>query len=268
MARLSRFLQEDVLRLEPEGETETLETKVVSHGVEGVHVDSNGGAELDGDVPQPLEETVEAVTLVPRERVRQLTAEQIGYVPRDVVKYSAAAAGTTVAKPLGDGEARLPGIAKSSATTAFLGVVPTVAKSFLSVASFGGGRRAPQAGEIVGILKQLKVRMSTDLSGLKKEELDRVEDGHDMVHVSVVVKLTDEIDESASTSSRDNHVESNAFNPLDQAVVKVGHKLRSMCLIPTNKGGQACESVGVLWLPREACSDRNDGSVGKHSNNR
>ena len=135
--------------------------------------------------------------------------------------------------------------------------------SFLSVASCGGGRHAPHAGEIVGILKQLKVRMSTDLSGLKKEELDRVEDGHDIVHVSVVVKLTDEIDESASTSSRDNHVESNAFNPLDQAVEKVGHKLRSMCLIPTNKGGQAFESVGVLWLPREACSARNDGSVGK-----
>ena len=66
------------------------------------------------------------------------------------------------------------------------------------------------------------------------------------------------IDESASTFSRDNDVESNAFNPLD----------RSMCLIPTNKGGQACESVGVLWLPREACSDRNGGSVEKNSNNR
>ena len=29
-------------RLEPKGETETLETKVVSNGVEGVHADPNG----------------------------------------------------------------------------------------------------------------------------------------------------------------------------------------------------------------------------------
>ena len=48
---------------------------MVSHGV-----DSNGGAELDGNVPQPLEETVEAVMLVPRER--QLIAEQIGDAPQ------------------------------------------------------------------------------------------------------------------------------------------------------------------------------------------
>ena len=33
---------EDAWRLEPEGKTETLETKVVSHGVEGVYVDSIG----------------------------------------------------------------------------------------------------------------------------------------------------------------------------------------------------------------------------------
>ena len=33
---------EDAWRLEPEGETETLETKVVSHGVEGVNVDPKG----------------------------------------------------------------------------------------------------------------------------------------------------------------------------------------------------------------------------------
>ena len=33
---------EDAWRLEPEGETETLETKVVSHGLEGVNVDPNG----------------------------------------------------------------------------------------------------------------------------------------------------------------------------------------------------------------------------------
>ena len=52
--------------------------------------------------------------------------EQIGNVPRDCVKYTT---GTTVANPVGDGEARLPGIAKNSATTAFLSVVPTVARS-------------------------------------------------------------------------------------------------------------------------------------------
>ena len=33
---------EDAWRLEPEGETETLETKVVSNWVEGVHVDLDG----------------------------------------------------------------------------------------------------------------------------------------------------------------------------------------------------------------------------------
>ena len=32
----------DAWRLEPEGETESLETKVVSDGVEGVHVDFDG----------------------------------------------------------------------------------------------------------------------------------------------------------------------------------------------------------------------------------
>ena len=34
--------EEDAWRLEPEGETETLETKVVSNGVDGVHVDPDG----------------------------------------------------------------------------------------------------------------------------------------------------------------------------------------------------------------------------------
>ena len=33
---------EDAWRLEPEGETETLETRMVSHGVEGVNADPNG----------------------------------------------------------------------------------------------------------------------------------------------------------------------------------------------------------------------------------
>ena len=39
-------------------------------------------AEQIGNVPQLLEETVEAVTLVPREQVQQLTAVQIGDVPQ------------------------------------------------------------------------------------------------------------------------------------------------------------------------------------------
>ena len=69
-------------RLEPEGEKETAETRVVSDEVEGVSAYPDGGAGLNGGVPQPLEETVEAETLVPRERVRQLTAEQIGGAPQ------------------------------------------------------------------------------------------------------------------------------------------------------------------------------------------
>ena len=40
--------------------------------------------------------------------MQQLTAEQIGNVPRDDVKNSATATCTTVAKLVGDGEARLP----------------------------------------------------------------------------------------------------------------------------------------------------------------
>ena len=112
-----RPLQEDVLRLEPEGRTETLETKVVSLGVEGVYVDSNGGAELNGDAPQFREETVDEELLVPCKRVQQLTPEQFWDVPRDDVKYSAAAAGTTVTKSVSDGKARPPDIEKHSTTT-------------------------------------------------------------------------------------------------------------------------------------------------------
>ena len=42
-----------------------------------------GGRRLrNGDVLQPLEETVEAGTLVPRAKVRQLTAEHIGSAPQ------------------------------------------------------------------------------------------------------------------------------------------------------------------------------------------
>ena len=39
---------EDAWRLEPEGETETLETKVVSDGVAGVNVDPNGKVAMKG----------------------------------------------------------------------------------------------------------------------------------------------------------------------------------------------------------------------------
>ena len=40
--KATRGRGEDAWRLETEGESERLETKVVSHGVEGVYVDSNG----------------------------------------------------------------------------------------------------------------------------------------------------------------------------------------------------------------------------------
>ena len=36
----------------------------------------------------------------------------------------------------------------------------------------------------------------------------------------------------------------------------------SLRLILTNKG-RVCDRVGVLWIPREACPDRNDGDVEK-----
>ena len=67
------------------------------------------------------------VTLVPRERVQQLTAEQIGNVPRGDAKYSATATRTTVAK-LGGGETT-PEFPKDSATTANPVVVSSVAES-------------------------------------------------------------------------------------------------------------------------------------------
>ena len=56
---------------------------------------------------QPLEETVEAVTLVPRERVLQETAEQIGDGPQ------------LLEETVPDDEERPPAIAQNSATTAF-----------------------------------------------------------------------------------------------------------------------------------------------------
>ena len=45
--------------------------------------------------------------------------------------------------------------------------------SFLSGASSDSGRYAPQNGEIVGSLKQLKGETSADLSALEKKGLDR-----------------------------------------------------------------------------------------------
>ena len=50
MARLWRLLLEDGWRLEPEGKKETLKTKVVSNGVEGVSAYPDGVAWLNGDV--------------------------------------------------------------------------------------------------------------------------------------------------------------------------------------------------------------------------
>ena len=46
--RATRGRGEDAWRLEPEGETESLETKVVSDGVEGVHVDFDGECSTNG----------------------------------------------------------------------------------------------------------------------------------------------------------------------------------------------------------------------------
>ena len=96
MARLWRFLREDVWRLEPEGEKETPETRVVSDGVKGVSVEAETlvqrervrqlTAEQVGDVPQFREETVDEESPVPCERVQQFTAEKIWNVPRVAVK--------------------------------------------------------------------------------------------------------------------------------------------------------------------------------------
>ena len=91
MARLCRFLQEDVRWREPEWEEEMPETFIVSDVVEGISVDAvtlvpsdrvqQGTAEPMVELPQFPGETVDAVTLVPRERVQQRTAEKIGEVP-------------------------------------------------------------------------------------------------------------------------------------------------------------------------------------------
>ena len=44
VGKATRGRGEDAWRLEPEGETETLDTKVVSNGMAGVHVDPDGEA--------------------------------------------------------------------------------------------------------------------------------------------------------------------------------------------------------------------------------
>ena len=97
-----RFLLEDGWRLEPEWEKEMLVTKVVSNGVECVsgYPDGEGRHERETD---------EAVTPVPRERVRQLTPS------RPKANGSNKAAATAAVKSAG--EARPHGIAKQSATT-------------------------------------------------------------------------------------------------------------------------------------------------------
>ena len=52
--------------------------------------------------------------------------------------------------------------------------------------------------------------------------------------------------------------ESNALLfSLDQPLA--GYMVKSMRLIPTNKVGQACDRVGLQWLPREACYDQERG---------
>ena len=131
-------------RLAPQGrearerKKETLETRVVADVVEGVSVEAETLVPreqvrhftAEQGAPQFREETVDEELQVPCERVQQLTAEQIGNVPpRDDVPFSATATSSTVAKLVGDSEARPPEFAKDSAATAFLVVVPTVARS-------------------------------------------------------------------------------------------------------------------------------------------
>ena len=53
--------------------------------------------------------------------------------------------------------------------------------SFLSGVLSDGGRCAPQNGEIVGSLKQLKGETSADLSALEKKGLDRKTNHQDLV---------------------------------------------------------------------------------------
>ena len=107
-----------------EGEKETRETGVVADGVEGV--------------------SVEAETLFPLERVQQLTAEQIGNVPRVDVKNSATATCTTVAKLVGDGEARLPSGEDGSS---FPGADDTNPRVDATVAKTVGEARPPGIAE-------------------------------------------------------------------------------------------------------------------------
>ena len=155
MARLWRFLLEDGWRLEPEGKKETLTTVV-----------SNGRHER---------ETVQAVTLVCRERVQQLTAEQIGNVPRDDVEYIATATGTTVARSVGDRENRPHEFEKHGTTTESRvavssgGVGPSWprAKSTPSAGVTAAARLAGEAGP-PGIAKQ-SVTTESDNAGSSDE---------------------------------------------------------------------------------------------------
>ena len=69
--------------------------------------------------------------------------------------------------------------------------------SFLPGGSSDGGRYAPQSGEIVGILKQLKDEMSADSSALEDEELGRKNNHQGLMkaktqEISVLTKTIEE----------------------------------------------------------------------------
>ena len=69
--------------------------------------------------------------------------------------------------------------------------------SFLSGGSSDGGRYAPQSGEIVGILKQLKDEMSAGLLALEEEELGRKNNHQGLMkaktrEISVLTKTIEE----------------------------------------------------------------------------
>ena len=74
-------------RLEAEGETETLETKVVSNGVEGVHVDPNGEGRHEREQVKKSRRQSEApgeagedIKSPKRKRIRVESEETQGYV--------------------------------------------------------------------------------------------------------------------------------------------------------------------------------------------
>ena len=77
---------EDAWRLEPEGETEMPETRVVSDGVDGVHVDSTG----EGRHERKQETTPEGKAKRPEKKVKKLRAQngkQFGVEPEETQDY-------------------------------------------------------------------------------------------------------------------------------------------------------------------------------------